>query len=239
MNKMKFKSSLNIKLNIKKNDIILCIIILILVVSYILIKIFTYKSEPILLDYAKRKSTNIASTLIDKSINEVLHENEYENLIEIEKDNNGQIVNLNFNNKEINDILYLTTENLLKSVNLLENGKFRELDTEYIGDKELLYYIPIGVIHNIPVLVNIGPRIPFKIEILGAVDNKTETSVKEYGINSSIIEIYLNVNLQIQVILPFKKEKYKTKKNILLDSKIIQGKIPEYYGGSISYPISK
>ena len=239
MNKLKFKPNLDIKFNIKKSDIILCIIILILIVTYILIKIFTFRSEPILLDYAKRKSTNIVSTLIDKSINEVLYNKEYEDLIEIEKDNNGQIVNLNFNNKEINDILYLSTENILKSVKLLENGNFDELDTEYIGDRELLYYVPIGVIHNIPVLVNIGPRIPFKIEILGSVENKTETSVKEYGINSSIIEVFLNINLQVQVILPFKTENYLSTKNILLDSKIIQGKIPEYYGGSISYPISQ
>ena len=149
MNKLKFKPNLDIKFKIKKSDIVLCIIILILIVTYILIKIFTFRSEPILLDYAKRKSTNIVSTLIDKSINEVLYNKEYEDLIEIEKDNNGQIVNLNFNNKEINDILYLSTENILKSVKLLENGNFDELDTEYIGDRELLYYVPIGVIHNI------------------------------------------------------------------------------------------
>ncbi len=239
MNKLNLKTYSNTIFNIKKSDVILSIIILVLVATYLLIKLFTFKSEPILLDYAKRKSTNIVSVLVNKSINEVLYEHEYEDLIEIEKDNNGQIVNLNFNNKEINDILYLSTENILKSITLLEENKYDELDTEYMSDKELLYYVPIGVIHDIPVLVNIGPRIPFKIEILGSVDNKTETSVKEYGINSSIIEVFLNINLQVQVILPFKTESYDAQKKILLDSKIIQGKIPEYYGGNISYPISQ
>ena len=209
--------------------------------SYLLIKLFTYRSEPILFDYAKRKSINIVSTLINKSMSEVLYQEEYEDLIEIEKDVDGQIVNLNFNNKKINDILYLSTDNILKSINLLDEGKYDQLDTEYIKDKDLLYSVPIGVIHDIPILVNIGPRIPFKIEILGSVDNKTETSVREYGINSSIVEVFLNLNLQVQVILPFKTESYIAEKNILLDSKIIQGKVPDYYGGngsSLSYPIN-
>ena len=239
MNTLKFKTNINFK--IKQSDVILGIIVLILIVTYLLIKLFTYRSEPILFDYAKRKSINIVSTLINKSMSEVLYQEEYEDLIEIEKDVDGQIVNLNFNNKKINDILYLSTDNILKSINLLDEGKYDQLDTEYIKDKDLLYSVPIGVIHDIPILVNIGPRIPFKIEILGSVDNKTETSVREYGINSSIVEVFLNLNLQVQVILPFKTESYIAEKNILLDSKIIQGKVPDYYGGngdSLSYPIN-
>ena len=234
MNKIKLKS----KFEFKKSDLILIIIILILIVTYIFIKIFTYKSEPLLLDYAKKESENIISTLINKSIKEVLYESEYEDLIEIEKDNDGHITNLNFNNKDINEILYLSTENLLNSILLLEKGKYNLINNNYISNKDFIYYIPIGVIHNLPVLINIGPKIPFKIDLVGSVNSDEVTSVKDYGINSSIIEVFLKISLNIQVILPFKTEDVLIEKNILLDSKIVQGKIPDYYGGLISNPIN-
>lgn len=209
------------KIKIKNSDIVLIIIIVILLITYIFLKIFTYRSEPILLDYAKRKSTNMISSLINKSINEVLLKYNYENIIEIEKDKNGKVENLNINNKDVNEILYLTTDNVLNNIELLEKNK-------------LLLYVPIGVIHNIPILVNIGPKIPFKIEILSSTNNDTFTKVKEYGINSSIVEVYLNVNIQLQVILPFTSEIIDVNKQLLLDSKIIQGDIPEYYGGLLT-----
>ena len=209
------------KIKIKNSDIVLIIIIVILLITYIFLKIFTYRSEPILLDYAKRKSTNMISSLINKSINEVLLKCNYENIIEIEKDKNGKVENLNINNKDVNEILYLTTDNILNNIELLEKNK-------------LLLYVPIGVIHNIPILVNIGPKIPFKIEILSSTNNDTFTKVKEYGINSSIVEVYLNVNIQLQVILPFTSEIIDVNKQLLLDSKIIQGDIPEYYGGLLT-----
>ena len=209
------------KIKNKNSDIVLIIIIVILLITYIFLKIFTYRSEPILLDYAKRKSTNMISSLINKSINEVLLKYNYENIIEIEKDKNGKVENLNINNKDVNEILYLTTDNILNNIELLEKNK-------------LLLYVPIGVIHNIPILVNIGPKIPFKIEILSSTNNDTFTKVKEYGINSSIVEVYLNVNIQLQVILPFTSEIIDVNKQLLLDSKIIQGDIPEYYGGLLT-----
>lgn len=230
MNRFKIRN----KYIIKESDIILIIIVAILIITYSFIKIFTIKSEPILLDYAKRKSNNIISILINKSINEVLINDNYENIIILDKDENGNIESLSFNNQIINEILYLSTDNLLNSINMLENNKYQEISSDYFSNKELIYYIPIGVIHNLSVLINIGPRIPFKIDILSSVNNEIFTNVKEYGINSSMIEIYLNINLQVQVILPFTSELFDINKQILLDSKIIQGKIPEYYGGLVT-----
>ena len=208
--------------NIKQSDIVLIIIITILIISYLFIKIFTFKSEPILLDYAKRYSINTISNIINKCISEVLLEYEYEDIIEIEKDNNGIVESLNINNKIINEILYNSTKNILENIDNLEKNN------------NLIFYVPIGVIHDMPILVNIGPKIPFKIDILGSINNETLTQIKEYGINSSMIEVYLSIDMQVQVILPFVSETIDINKKILLDSKVIQGQMPEYYGGLLS-----
>ena len=222
------------RIKLKKSDVILIIIVLIIIVSFIFIRIFTYKSEPILLDYAKIKSVNIISSLINNSVNKIIYKSDYDEIIEIEKDSNANITNLNFNNKSINEILYLVTNDILYNIKQLENGEYNNLNAEYVTKKDSVYYVPIGIINDSPVLVNIGPKIPFKLDFLGSVNNETITNIKEYGINSSMVEVFVNLNLQVQIILPFKSETFSVNKNILLDSKIIQGKIPNYYGGIIS-----
>ena len=216
------------RIKVKKSDIVLLIIVLIIIVSYVMLKIFTYKSEPILMDYAKNKSINIVSSIINNSINEIISNKDL-NIININKNNRGDIVSLDFDNKKVNEILLLSTNQILKSVLEME-----DVNLDKLNDNYLVYYIPMGVIHDIPALVNIGPKIPFKFNIIGNVNSSTTNNIKEYGINSSLIEVLLNINLDVQVILPFKIEVISVEKNILLDSKIIQGNIPEYYGGLIS-----
>lgn len=198
--------------------------------TYIFLRIFSYKSHTILLNYAKRKSINIISTIINKSLDEVLYNENYEEIIELKNDYEADISDININNKQINQMLYSMTENILNSISMLEDGNYDDINTNYTNNEDLIYYVPIGVILNIPVLVNLGPKIPFKIDILGSVNNEVLTEIKDYGINNSLIEVKLKTYLQVQVILPFMSETFDVEKNIIIDSKIIGGKIPDYYG---------
>lgn len=208
----------------KKSDKIIIILLLILIFTYIFLKIFTNRSEIILIEYSKRKSINIISTMINESINEVLRNN-YDNLINIEKNSNDEIVSIDFDNIELNNILYDFNNNILNKINNLQI-------------KNDIYYVPSGIIHNIPAIVNIGPKIPFKISILGDTNNNIYTNIKDYGINNSIIEVGIKINIDLQIILPFITKTISVDKNIILDSKIIQGNIPDYYGG-LNYLLNK
>ena len=228
--KMKLKK----KLQIKTFDIYLIIIMLVILMTYILIKKYTIKSYETLMNYATNTSQDIVSIIISKSISEIINNYQYEELIIIEKNNNDEIINLNFNNEEVNKILYLMTDNIMKTINILEKEKYKELNIEYFDESSLIYKIPFGIIYDIPILVGIGPSIPFKVNVLSSVNNSINTNVKEYGINNSLIEVILNIELTIQIILPFSSENKKIEKQIPLDTKIIQGKIPEFYGGLIT-----
>lgn len=217
-------------IRLKKSDAFLFITIVVVLITYISLKIFSYKSQTILLNYAKRKSTNIVSTIINKSIDEVLYNEKYENIIELTNDYNDEISDININHNVLNKILYSVTEDILNSITMLEDSKYDKIGTNYIKGEDLIYYVPIGVLLNVPVLVNLGPKIPYKIDILSSVNNEVLTEIKDYGINNSLIEVKLKLYLQVQVILPFTSETIDIEKNIIIDSKIIGGKVPEYYG---------
>ncbi len=195
-----------------------------------MIRLFTIKSENILLEYAKKESIQISTILINKALYEVTFNNNYDNFIKINK-TNEDILDINLDNKRVNELLFLVNENILKNINSLESGNYGDLDIEYLDESNFIFNVPIGVIYNMPILVGIGPKIPFKIDIIGNTNNSIYTNVKDYGINNSIIEIILNINMNIQIILPFTSKQIEINKDIPLDTKIIEGKVPTYYGG--------
>lgn len=215
---------------IKLIDKIIIISIIILLLTFIMIRLFTIKSENILFEYAKKESIQISTILINKALYEITFNNNYDNFIKINK-TNEDILDINLDNKRVNELLFLVNENILKNINSLESGNYGDLDIEYLDESNFIFNVPIGVIYNMPILVGIGPKIPFKIDIIGNTNNSIYTNVKDYGINNSIIEIILNINMNIQIILPFTSKQIEINKDIPLDTKIIEGKVPTYYGG--------
>ena len=82
-------------------------------------------------------------------------------------------------------------------------------------------------------LTNLGPKIPVKVELIGSVKTNIKTIAKDYGLNNSLVEIYSITEVKVGVITPVNKGEYTLSYDILLDSKLIQGRIPYFYGGNI------
>lgn len=218
------------KFKIKLVDKIIILLIVILLLSYFMIKMFTIKSESFLFEYAKKESIQLSTILINKALYEVTYNNNYDGFMKINKTNNDMF-DISLDNKKVNELLFLVNENILENISNLENGNYDYLDVDYLDKSNFIFNVPIGVIYDIPILIGIGPKIPFKIDIIGNTNNSVYTNIKAYGINNSIIEVILNINMNIQVILPFTSKEIIINKDIPLDTKIIEGKVPTYYGG--------
>lgn len=212
-------------------DKIIILTISVFLLTYLMIKLFTIKSEKILLDYAQNKSMQLSSILINNAIYEITYNNNYESFMKtnINKDN---MLDIELDNKKANEILFQINDNILRNINNIEKGNFTIFSDKYLDDN-LIFSVPIGVIYDIPILVGIGPKIPFKLDIIANTNNSIYTNIKEYGINNSIIEVILKINLNIQIILPFSSKEVNISKDIPIDTKIIEGKVPTYYGGLI------
>ena len=57
--------------------------------------------------------------------------------------------------------------------------------------------------------------------------------MKEYGINNSLITVSMEVSVEIQVVLPLTTDYISITNYIPLAIKLIQGKVPIYYGDGI------
>jgi sporulation protein YunB len=224
------------RMNIKKiyltlSDKIIILTIVIFLITYLMIKLFTIKSESLLLNYAQNKSIQISSMLINSAMYEITYNNDYDTFMKtsVTKEN---ILDIELDNKKANEILFQINDNMLKNINNLEKGSYNNINIDYL-DNNLIFNVPIGVIYDIPALVGIGPKIPFKLDIIANTNNSIYTNIKDYGINNSIIEVILKINLNIQIILPFTSKEVNISKDIPIDTKIIEGKVPTYYGGII------
>ncbi len=210
-------------------DKIIILTIVIFLIAYVMRKMFTIKSETVLLEYAKNQSMQLSSILINKALYEVTYNNNYDTFMKTSF-NNNDMLDISLDNKKVNELLFLVNDNILKNINLLQNGKYKYLNIDYLDQSNFIFEVPIGVIYDIPILVGIGPKIPFKLDIITNSDNSVYTNIRDYGINNSIIEVILKINLNIQIILPFTSKEVQISKEIPIDTKIIQGKVPTYYG---------
>ena len=86
-------------------------------------------------------------------------------------------------------------------------------------------------------LSNLGPKIPVKINLVGNIISGVETKVTNYGINNAMIEVYVHLQVNIQVILPFLSDTVQVDTLVPIAMKLIQGSVPNYYGGNLSSPL--
>jgi len=176
---------------------------------------YSSKLSPILIRYSKIKSKKIAVDIISKNVSsDVVKILEKEELFIIERDNQGNIETIDYNSKVVNIILSETSDRVVRNFNNL-----KEINNGVIAR------IPIGIISNNIFIENLGPKIPVKIVLDGNVLTSLDTKVKEYGINSALIEVSVKIEANIDVIIPFKTTEIKVINKVPISLKIAKGNV--------------
>ena len=69
--------------------------------------------------------------------------------------------------------------------------------------------------------------------MVGNVTSGITTDIKEYGINNSLVTISVEITVEVMVILPFSSDFVSITNYVPIAIKLIQGKVPQIYGGSL------
>lgn len=240
MRKMKLKHKL------KFSNIIVLIIIMISISVMICFKIFNTKLRPIFIKIANSESKKLSTLIINDAVSKQLASNlTIDNLFNMTKDNNGNITSIDLNSMIVNKVLTTTTSTAILNLKLLEEGKIEELElpdsviVSYDKDdlkKGIIYNIPTGVIFGNTILSNIGPKIPVKFSLIGSVTSNINTKITNYGINNALIEVYVDISVELEVILPLMTDNVLVTSSIPIAIKLVQGNIPEYFASNLSTP---
>lgn len=205
---------------------ILFIVIILFIISFIIIIVVNNKVMPIYMNYAESEMERVVTTVINKTVSECELNNE---MFIVKNVNDNTIVDYDpvVMNKIISNISNNVYDNLKRV-----SEKDELLLKKYNLDNNI-FYIPSGIIFNSLFLNNLGPKIPIRMELISSVNSNIETKVTEYGINNSLIEVNIKVNVTIRMILPTSSKSNKVSVIVPLTVKIIQGTIPEYYFGNL------
>ena len=157
---------------------------------------------------------NIATQTINDGIRDTIKQNNYDDLMNIEKDSDNKVSLISVNSSNVNklntDIIY-TTQNHFKNI---ENMQIE---------------IPIGTFTGIPILNGYGKNVLIKIVPIGTVNTKFISKFYSVGINQSCHKIFINVTISVNVLLPLYTQNVEVTSQVLLGECVIVGEIPNVY----------
>ncbi len=236
--KMRLKRNLLIKLT--KKDTILIVAFLVLLIVSLIFKYINTKIVPPLEVYAENEVKKISSLIISDAVESIsFSEEETMSFFNTLTNKSDEVISVDFNTAKINKSLVKLNKAVYKDLKLFENGRYKLEDTE-IETEDLIYKIPLGYITGNYTLSNIGPKVPLKAKVIGSVVSNIKTEVSSYGINNSLLKVYIDVTVNMRFMLPLISKDVLVNNSIPLVVKIIQGKIPNVYGGSyaVTSPIT-
>ncbi len=222
-----------------KGKIGIAVLLIFLVTSSIFLTLKT-KINTVLKVFAENEITNVSTYVINESIANSFDNVNVDSLVKTITNKNDEIISIDFNALEVNKALNNVNSTIIKSLKEIGNNNYSNLSSSVYElekrDNGFIYYVPLGVVSGNPVVADLGPKIPIKATLNGSVFSNVKTELTEYGINNSLLKIYVEVDTSISFIMPFVSDTIKLKSEVPIITKIINGKVPEVYGSG--YAIS-
>lgn len=235
MRRVKLKKKIQLSF-INKCIIIFIIFVICLIISF---KVLNKKVSPTLMNYAQLELKRLSTLVITKAVSKHVTEDlDIEKLFIITKDDNGEIKTIDFNSALVNKFLTTTTSSVQISLRQIEQGDIDTLqlsddvEVEFEKDKQekgIIFEVPMGIVWQNSLLSNLGPKIPVRLNVVGDITSNIKTKVTNYGINNALVEVFINMKVDEQVILPFASKKITITNDIPVALKMIQGNVPNYY----------
>lgn len=199
---------------LRKNVIIFTVIFILSVLIGSFLYIDT-SLRPTITVLAETKALELANKSINKSVAQMVEGKiNYEDLMKVKLDTNGNISYIQANTIMMNEIasqIALEIQDELKKV------------------KSTSSYIPIGTALGSPILAKYGPKLKISIEPIGTVSVDFKTEFESSGINQTRHTIYLQANTKVKVVLPLITSTKEVDTKIPICETIIVGDVPESY----------
>lgn len=193
---------------------------------------------PTYLQYAEVQTEKIASYVISKAISarttDVLDVNE----IIVEAPSAENVITTKFNTEIINKVRSETATLVKQYLENAENGDLSYLPSlqhvEYdVGRMQagdgIVFFVPLGQAANLPIIGNLGPKIPIRFHIIGNVHTNVETKITEFGINNALVDVSIKINVNVQIIVPLASSAANVEQTIPVAMGIVSGTVPQIY----------
>lgn len=174
------------------------------------------KINPLTEELALAKISDAASNVINQAVSQQIEEGNvgYQDLVNLERDNEGNITALTTNMREMNR---------------LKTQLLTRLDSDIydISDDEIS--IPLGNLTGIQLLSGRGGSIPVKIVAVSSSDADFHGEFYSAGINQTVHRIMMDVAIDLIVLLPTGTVTDRVVTEVCVAETVLLGKVPESY----------
>ena len=192
------------------------IFLLVLLGLLLLAAVLHVRVNPLVQELAQAKITDAASGVINRAVNQQIQQGDiqYENLVTLQRDNEGNITALTTNMREMNR---LKTELLTL------------LDDEIYSIEDDAISIPVGNLTGVQLLGGRGPEIPVKIVAVSSSDADFQGEFLDAGINQTIHRIMMDVSLELIILLPSGTITDRVTTEVCVAETVLLGPVPNSY----------
>lgn len=169
--------------------------------------------RPVFLAAAEQKAIVRATEAINRSVYEYARNLRYTDLVHYQTNQQGDIILMQPDLQIVNEFVSQVTMGIQKNLSELKEEEIK---------------IPLAQALGFQVLATMGPRITVKMIPEGVVlPPKIVDSFEAAGINQTRHKIYLQVKVEIQIIVPFVHKRLPVETTVPVTEATIMGKVPQ------------
>lgn len=203
--------------------------LVIIILTFCMVKSISFNFSENLVSFLKPMiKRNMTEALSNNFRLSILKKYNIDDFINVKYGSNSELLDVEF---KINDAYNLASE-------ICEEFKISgfDYDSDLINildkdEQNIIIQVPAFYYLQNPLTSNIGPRLHVKLNYVRDFLYEVKVVVKNYGINSLLVEVYLNIKIDNALFFYSDKE-FSIDYSILLSSKIMNGQVPSFYGGS-------
>lgn len=176
----------------------------------------TVSARPLVRQLAKAAVENKGQSIINDAVEQQLAQGQidYEHIVFLEKDIDGNITALKTNMAEVNRLKTQTlaiADTMLLDLNVMEIG------------------LPLGSILFPALFSGSGPRLPVKVLYISNSDAVFRNVFSEAGINQTAHQIVMDVGIDLTVMTPAGTETVQVMYSVVVAETVIVGHVPQSY----------
>lgn len=192
--------------------IFILVIIVVFVLFNTMLVFFDRRVMPAVIKIAEIMANSQTLDIINEESIKILNNDfNYDEMIKIEKDSEGNIILIQADTAKLNSIAAELSTNC--------NAAFKDMDKATIK-------VPLGWMSDRSIFYNLGPSIKVNIEPVGNISTSYESKFESAGINQTRHKIYLNISAKVRLKLPMNNDDIDVTTQIPVSDTIIVGKIP-------------
>ena len=195
----------------KKNSIRLIAVGLILITAVVLTDM---RVRPIIQKAGGYQCQVAATRIINEAIQAEVGDYSYVELVELSRDESGNIVSIESNMVNINRLKARVTQLINEDISTIEKSDLK---------------IPLGTISGVNLLYGRGPSIPVRLSPRGYAAVNLTSKFSSAGINQTLHQITLTVSVDISAIIPGYTTSVNVETEFIVAQTVIVGYVPESY----------